>query len=136
MIKLISRPNIEEFDKLVPGLERVLTKTSLGKYWSIGAAYDNIVNFTAYGFYQEESGFSGVFTINKSPLRKTLNVFWSGKDPASAVPINHAECDEFFQACAQHFECQSILVQGRKGWEKIGKKLGYSEDSRVYLKEV
>jgi hypothetical protein len=136
MIKLISRPNIDQFSKLVPGLERVLTKTSLGKYWSIEALYDNIVNFSAYGFYQEESGFSGAFTVSKAPLQNTLNVFWAGKDPSSTTPINHTECDEFYQACAQYFECKTILVQGRRGWEKIGKKFGYSEDSRVYLKEV
>ena len=136
MIKLISRPNIDEFEKLVPGLERVLTKTSLGKYWTIEAAYNNILNFAAYGFYQEDSGFAGVFTINESPLQRTLNIFWSGKNPASTTPIDHAECDAFFKACAQYFECQTIMVKGRKGWEKVGKKLGYSEDSRVYLKEV
>ena len=136
MIKLISRPNIDEFEKLVPGLERVLTKTSLGKYWSIEALYDNIVNFQAYGFYQEESGFAGAYTISVSPLRKTLNCFWAGKDPSNKTPIDHAECDAFHHAVAEHFECEAILVQGRKGWEKIGKKFGYSEDSRVYLKEV
>ena len=136
MIKLISRPNIDEFEKLVPGLERVLTKTSLGQYWSIEALYNNIVNFAAYGFYQEESGFAGAFIISETPLRNTLNVFWSGKHPDSKIPINHAECDEFFLACAEYFNCKTILVQGRKGWEKVGKKLGYSEDSRVYLKEV
>jgi len=136
MIKLISRPNIDEFEKLVPGLERALTKTSLGKYWSIGALYDNIVNYAAYGYYQEESGFAAAFTVSQSPLRKTLNVFWAGKDPENTVPVNHAECDEFHQACAHYFNCQTILVQGRTGWKPIGEDLGYSEDSRVYLKEV
>ena len=136
MIHLVSRSNIDDFDKLIPGLERVLTKTSLGKYWTIQALYDNIVNFTAFGFYQEESGFAGAYTIDKTPLRKTLNCFWAGKDPTNKTPIDHAECDSFHLAVAQHFECEAILVQGRKGWEKIGKKFGYREDSRVYLKEV
>ncbi len=121
---------------MVPGLERVLTKTSLGKYWTIDALYDNIVNYAAFGFYQEESGFAGVYTINKTPLRNTLNCFWAGKDPSNKTPIDHEECDAFHQACAKYFECEAIIVMGRKGWEKAGKKLGYFEDSRVYLKEV
>lgn len=136
MMNLISRPNIDQFEKLVPGLERVLTKTSLGKYWSMEALYNNIVNFAAYGFYQEESGLCGAFTISRAPLRNTLNVFWAGKDPSNKTPVDYVECDAFYRACAEHFECQTIRVQGRPGWSKLGNEFGYTEDSRIYLKEV
>lgn len=135
MIKLVSRQNLDEmFHLMVPGLERALTKTSLGQYWDIKSLYDNMVNFVVYGFYQEESQYSGVFYIGKSPLQNTLHIFWAGKDPESKTPIDFAECDAFFQACAEYFGCKSILVEGRKGWEKVGIQHNYLEDTRSYVK--
>jgi hypothetical protein len=137
MIKLVSRPNLDEvFPLMVDGLERARTKTSLGKYWTIQNAYDNLVNLELYGFYQEESQYAGVFYIGVSPLRRTLNIFWAGKAPGNKTPINDEECDEFFKACAEHFNCQSISVTGRKGWEKMAGRNGYLEDSRTYIKDI
>lgn len=136
MIKLISRENITDFELMVPALERPLTKTSLGKYWSLQNLFDCIVNFEAFGFIQQQTGYAGAFTIAKSPLRRTLNVFWAGKDLTNKTPIDDDECDRFFMACAEHFQCQAIAIKGRKGWEKMAKRRGYLEDSRVYIKEV
>lgn len=137
MIKLVSRQNLDEmFPLMVPGLERALTKTSLGKYWNIQTLYDSMVNFVVYGYYQEETQTSGIFYIGKAPLRKTLHVFWGGKDPKNKTPLNLQEFDEFLQACAQYFECQSILLEGRSGWGRMISKLGYPEDSRSYVKDL
>jgi len=136
MIRLISRQNIEDFDLMVKGLERPLTKTSLGEYWTLSALYDAMVNQSIFGFYQEESQYSGAFSIVKTPLRKCMNIFWAGKDPDNDTPIDIDECDAFFNACAQHFECDVIMVKGRKGWGHWGGHLGYKEDSRVFTKEV
>lgn len=137
MIKLVSRPNLDEtFPLMVAGLERALTKTSLGKYWTIQSAYDNLVNLTVYGFYQEESQYSGIFYIGTSPMRRSLNIFWAGKAPGNKTPINDEECDAFFQACAKYFDCQAIEVTGRKGWEKMAARQGYLEDSRTYIKDI
>jgi len=135
-MQIISRENIHLFEQLVPALERPLTKTSLGKYWNIQTLYDNIVNYSAYGFYQEQTGYAGAFVIANSPLRRTLNIFWAGKDLTNKTPIDDDECDRFFMACAKHFECNSIAIKGRKGWEKMAARRGYLEDSRVYIKEV
>jgi hypothetical protein len=137
MIKLVSRPNVDEmFPLMESGLERARTKTSLGEYWTIQDAYDSLVNFEVYGFYQEESQYSGIFTVVKSPRKRCLNIFWAGKAPGNKVPINDTECDEFFKACAIHFECQAILIKGRRGWEKMASRQGYLEDSRTYVKEL
>lgn len=136
MIHLVTRQNIDMFERMVEGLERPLTKTSLGRYWTIQDAYDHLVNISAFGFYQEESGYSGIMCINTYPQRKTLNIFWAGKERANKTPIDDAECDAFFDAIAKHFGCSAIMIQGRKGWEKMALARGYHEDSRVYLKEV
>ena len=137
MIQLVSRQNMEQvFPFMVRGLERALTKTSLGEYWSIGTCWDSMVNFAVYGFYQSESQYSGIFYIGTSPLRKTIHVFWAGKDPDNKTPINSEEMDEFLQACAKHFECQSIVIEGRAGWGKWVDKFGYLEDTRSYVKTL
>jgi len=136
MTKLVSRENIHEFDKMVPHLERALIKTSLGKYWTIQTLYDNMVNQQVFGFIQEHTGYHGAFYIGHSPLRKTLQVFWGGKDLHNKTPIDDVELDNFFVACAEVFGCKSIAIEGRKGWEKMATRRGYLEDSRVYIKEV
>lgn len=137
MIRLVSRSNVVEmFPLMEEGLERARTKTSLGSSWTLENAFDSLVNFAAYGFYQEESGYSGIFTVTSSPQRKFLNIFWAGKDRDNKTPIDEQECDEFFEACAHYFGCNAILVRGRKGWSKLAAKQGYIEDSRTYMKEL
>lgn len=136
MIHLVSRSNIEDFDLMVKGLERPLTKTSLGEYWTLSALFDAMVNQSVFGFYQEESQYSGAFNITRFPLKSCLNVFWAGKDPDNKTPIDIAECTAFFEACARLFKCDTIIVQGRKGWGDWGKSHGYVEDSRVFTREV
>lgn len=136
-IQLVSRPNVQElFPLMEAGLKRPLTKTTLGLYWDLQSLFDHIVNLQAYGFYQHESQYSGAFTITVTPLRRCLNIFWAGKDLTNKVPIDEVECDAFFKACAKYFECDVIVVRGRKGWQKAGERLGYLEDSRSYIKEV
>jgi hypothetical protein len=137
MIRLVSRPNLDEvFPLMVDGLERVRSKTSLGKYWTIQNAYDSLVNLEIYGFHQEESQFSGIFSVNISPQRRTLNVFWAGKAPGNKTPIDETECSLFFKACADYFNCQTITVLGRKGWDKAAARNGYTEDSRTYILDL
>lgn len=136
MITFITRQTLDHFPKAVSGLSRTLKKTSLGDSWSIESLYDNIVNFEAYAFIQEESGYSGAFTIANSPHKKAIYFFWAGKDPENSVPIDHKEVDEFLVAAARYFNCSQVIAEGRKGWERIIAPFGYKEDSRVYIKEV
>lgn len=137
MIRLVSRSNIQElFPRMSAGLSRALSKTSLGKYWSLDDAFNSMINFEVYGFYQDECEYSGIFYVASSPLRKTLHVFWGGKDPSNKTPINLDELDGFLKACAEYFQCQSILVEGRSGWGKLISKLGYLEDTRSYVKDL
>ena len=118
------------------GLSRPLTKTTLGLYWDLESLYESILNERSYGFYQEESGYSGVFNIARSPLRSSLNVFCAGKDFSKKTPINDSERDAFFAECAKLFQCDTIVIKGRAGWKKRAESRGYREDSRVYVKEV
>ena len=136
MITFITRQTYEHFARAIPGLSRALEKTSLGKSWDIQSLSDNVINFEAYAFLQEESGYAGVFTISQTPLMRSLYWFWSGKDEANKVPIDYPEVDAFLIAAARHFNCSQLLCEGRKGWGKVGEPLGYVEDSRIYIKEV
>lgn len=124
------------FDQLRPSLGRALGKTSLSDDWSLDALRDAILNGQAHAFHQSESGYTGAFTINTSPLRSNLYFFWSGKDSENERPVNYSEVDEYLVKFARLFGCSSILCEGRKGWKSVLPALGYKEDSVTYIKEV
>lgn len=138
MIQLITRETLEtQFTpKVVAGLSRALTKTTLGEYWDIPSLVDHLVNLQVFCFHQLESGYSCVFQVNSAPLKKVLHIFWAGKDPENDVPCDWKELDQYHIAIAQLLGCSQIILDGRKGWEKIGAPMGYVEDSRTYIKEV
>lgn len=136
MIHLISKENIQEFDKLVSGLSRALTKTSLGDSWDIPSLHEQLLLKRAYAFHQAESQYSGVFTISESPLMRSLYWFWSGKEPSNKTPIDFSEVDTFLTAAARCFQCGQIIGEGRKGWAKVSSPFGYVEDSVICIKEV
>ena len=136
MITFITRQTLDHFEKAIPGLSRAVTKTSLGESWSIQTLHDHLINYQAYAFIQEETGYAGAFTISQTPLMRSIYFFWSGKDISNKTPVDYTEVNDFLIAAARHFECTQIIAEGRKGWEKIVEPLGFREDSRVYIKEV
>ena len=136
MITFITRQTLDHFGKAVPGLVRALDKTTLGESWSIQGLYDHLINFEAYAFVQEESGYAGAFTISQTPLKRSIYFFWSGKDASNDIPVDFAEVDTFLVAATRHFNCTQIIAEGRKGWAPVVAPYGFREDSRVYIKEV
>lgn len=136
MIYLISHSNLELLDKAVTGLERALTKTTLGLSWDIPSLYGAVKEGSVLAFYQVDSGYSGVLSIHQTPKMKSLYWWWSGKDPENKTPIDFEEVDLFLVAAAKQLQCQQILGEGRKGWERVGGPMGYKEDTRLYSKEV
>jgi hypothetical protein len=136
MITFITRQTYDHFERAIPGLQRAITKTSLGESWSIESLANHIVNFEAYAFIQEGSGYAGAFTISQTPLKRSIYFFWSGKDKDNKVPVDYEEVDTFLVAAARHFNCSAIIAEGRKGWERVVAPLGFREDSRVFIKEV
>lgn len=137
MINLLSYNNITEYlPKVTPGLSRAETKTNLAGFWNVDVLLQAILQQEALAFYQEESGYAGVFYFGSTPLCRTLNFFWSGKDPDNEVPVDYAEVDQFLIKVAKHSGCKYISCEGRKGWKAILSPLGYTEDSVIYTKEV
>lgn len=137
MIKLINRSNLhEDFPKSVPALERALSKTSLGDYWNLEQLVQHIINYEVGLFWHVESGYFGVFQFTFAPLAKSLNFFWSGKDPANEVPVDYSEVDQFLDIVAREQQCHFISCEGRRGWKPILEARGNSEDSVLYTKKV
>lgn len=137
MIIPITRSNIELLEKCIPGLQRTLDKyPEFAECWDIHDLYDHVANLQAFCFYQEETGLSGALVVNQTPKIKILNWFWTGKDPASKVLPDYEEVNSFLEHMAKELNCQRILCDGRRGWEKIGKHYGYHEAGRVYVKPV
>ena len=131
MITFITRETFDHLGKAIPGLSRAITKTSLGESWDLQSLADHIVNFAAYAFIQEETGYAGAFTISQTPLKRSIYFFWSGKDVNNKTPVDFNEVFDFLQVAARHFNCTQIIAEGRKGWAKIVEPLGFREDSRV-----
>lgn len=136
MITFITRQTYDHLERAIPGLSRAITKTSLGESWDIQSLSHYIINFDAYAFIQEETGYAGAFTISQTPLKRSIYFFWSGKDRSNKVPVDYDEVLAFLEAAARHFNCSQIIAEGRKGWERVVAPLGFREDSRVYIKEV
>lgn len=136
MINIVTRESIHLFDSVQPALLRALTKTDLGKHWNMQALYDHVINFQAYIFVQEASGYAGVIQILPTPLSKVVYFFWSGKDPQNRVPVDYDEVDQFLEHVARDQGCTSIMCEGRRGWKPTLNKRGYFEDSVIFTKEV
>lgn len=136
MIIPISRHNLDLIYEYEPALNRALDRTSLAKSWNMDALIDNLVNYKVFAFVQKESGYIAVFTVAQSPLQRSMYLFWGGKQPDNDTPIDYQELTSAMEDIAKHFQCTHILVEGRKGWEKVSKPFGYVEDSRTYVKEV
>lgn len=135
MIHLITRESIGILPLASAGLSRGLSIGNLGKLWSIPKLADHLINYSVYGFYQEESKYSGVFSIVETPLEKVLYFFWSGREE-TGVPVDYQEVDKFLVEVAMCFGCRYIQLEGRKGWKPIVESLGYSLDSYSFIKEL
>lgn len=137
MINLLNRNNAYElFPKIALGLSRALGKTTIGAYWDFDTLFQHLINFEAYAFIEEDSGYCGVFQVTESPKAKTLNFFWSGKHSSNNVPVDWDLIDEFLEAAARDLGCKFVQCEGRAGWKKILSDRGYQEDSVIYTKEV
>ena len=71
MITFITRETFDHLQRAIPGLQRAVSKTSLGESWDIPSLADHIANYAAYAFLQEESGYAGAFTISQTCLLYT-----------------------------------------------------------------
>ena len=137
MIRVITKDNINEcLPKVAKGLQRAITKTPLGVSWDLSSLVSEALKGEVYIFHQEDSGYSGVFYFGYTPLSKTLNFFWSGKDENNHTPVDYEEVDLFLTHIAKKTGCSSISCEGRRGGKKVLTPLGYTEDSVVYTKEV
>lgn len=135
MIIHLHTGNIDRVWPLVsPALAKALTKTKLGLLWDLPSLLKHLQSGAVLGFYQPETGYCGVYSINECPLGNDLYFFWSGK--VGDVPMNLAEVDEYLQVVAKAFGCKTITCEGRKGWKPLIQPLGYAEDSVTFQKEV
>ncbi|AJD82752.1 hypothetical protein [Pseudomonas phage ZCPS1] len=136
MIHLITRENIDSLPTVAPALARAFNRTDLGKFWDFEHLVHSLVNYEAFVFYQEESGYAGVLQVSQAPLGNILHFFWSGKMPGNETPIDYSEVDEYLGQLAQKMGCRFIQCEGRRGWKPTLEKLGYTEDSVTFYREV
>mgnify|MGYP003436513124 CR=1 FL=1 len=133
MIIPITDSNFQECCK---GLERALLNTTLGDFWDLPSLRDKLSRGKVLGFFQPDSGYSGICSIGIYPKVKSLVFFWSGKDPANKTPVDYSEADEYLQASAERLNCKYILCDGRVGWKTVLEPLGYTLDTHSYIREI
>lgn len=137
LINLLNRNNVYElFPQLAKGLLRAVGKTTIGDYWNADSLFQHILNHEVVAFIEPASGYCGVAQVTYSPLAKTLNFFWSGKHEDNPVDVDWDIIDGFLESAARDLGCDYIQCEGRRGWAKILKDRGYSEDSVIFTKEV
>lgn len=137
MIILITDKQIDKvWDKMTPGLSRAEFPNQHGSVYTVDDLYTFIKDEGELGFYQVESGYAGVMTPIHFHKKSFLFVYFGGQDITNPNPVNFEEMDEFFLEVAKTFNCTHIQVQGRRGWERKVKHLGYSLETINIFKEV
>lgn len=121
---------------VVPGLKRPLENTSLGEFWDLASLHNQLQEGKVFGFYQEFSGYSGIYSITTTPKATQLTFFWSGKDEDAVGPIDYGEVNNYLHRAAQVFQCTHISCEGRVGWKRVLEPLGYETDGSLYLKRI
>lgn len=133
----IDQSNVDEYwPEMCKGLERALSKTHLGLTWDLESALSYIKRGRLFGFYDETSGYSGLYSINETPLARILYWFWSGKDPMFPNLPDANAVGEYLDNASRIFECKYITAEGRPGFKHLAKSLGFQPDSNTWLKEV
>lgn len=118
------------------GLSRCIFSDKLSTFYSLQDLRDMIASGESFGFYQPDSGYAGVMDIISHPSRKILYVHHGGKDDSTEGTIDYEEMDRFFQDVCKAFGCSLIQVEGRRGWERKVKHLGYQLETINIFKEV
>lgn len=137
MIIHLCKDTLEALWPLVtPGLKRPLENTTLGEFWDLDSLYKQIQEEKLFGFYQEFSGYAGVYSIASTPKAKQVYFFWSGVDEEAEGPIDYGEVNRHLLKVAEVFKCTHILCEGRVGWKKVLEPLGYETDGSLYLKRI
>lgn len=137
MIILIDRSNIDQaWPIMYPGLSRAEYPEESGSMYSMEDVYNLIVNGEMLGYYQVESGYAGVVVIVQYPRKKLLSTFLGGKNPSIEAPIDLKDLDQFLMKLGKIYEVDTIHVEGRKGWEKLTKPLGYNPMTVNFYKGV
>ncbi|UVN13822.1 hypothetical protein FBPa29_0072 [Pseudomonas phage vB_PaeP_FBPa29] len=80
--------------------------------------------------------FTPLIQVSQAPLGNILHFFWSGKMPGNETPVDYSEVDDFLGQFAQRVNCRFIQCEGRRGWKPTLEKLGYTEDSVSFYREV
>lgn len=137
MILLITDKQIDKiWNKMTLGLSRAEFPDLCGSVYTVDHLYSLIKDEGHLGFYQVESGYAGVMRVSQKLHKKYLFVYFGGQDITNPNPVNFEEMDEFFLEVAKTFGCKYIQVQGRRGWERKVKHLGYSLETINIFKEV
>ena len=137
MILLVGSEQLEKMWTLMePGLARAEYPDDLGSVWTMEDLYKDLATGEAHGFYQVESQYAGVLTTLTYPTKTILYVYWGGKHPDNKVELDYEELDRFLVDVAKTFGANVIKVQGRHGWARKTKHLGYSPETISLYKEV
>jgi hypothetical protein len=127
MMLLVDESNVESmWPYLLPGLSRAEYSEEPGSVYSVEDLLERLLSGELSGYYQVESGYAGVFSVIQYPRRKVLCTFLGGKDESKSSPLDLEELDSFLTEVGKLYGCDTILVEGRKGWERWTKHLGYS----------
>lgn len=137
MIYLITERHIDMvWDRMSLGLARAEFPEDLGSIFTTDDLYHQIKDEGELGFYQVESGYSGVMKVYPTKHKTFLYFYFSGKDITNPTPINYEEVDEFLMEVAKIYGCTHIHLDGRRGWERKVKHLGYALETINLFKEV
>lgn len=121
---------------LEPGLKRATFDDDLGSVYSLSDIYSSIKAGNSHAFYDTESQYAGILSLRSFPKKKMLYVYWGGQNPECHSTPDYEQMDAFLVKVAKAFGASVIMVEGRRGWERKVKHLGYVPETVNLYKEV
>ncbi len=136
MIYLITKAQLPRvWPKMLPGLQRADFTEDISSYSTLEDLYKGVEDGDYVGLYDSISQYSAILQVVDYSKKRVLLCFWGGQ-PEGAPQFNYEETDQFLTNLAQIYEADVIQIQGRPGWGRKIKHLGYRPETINFYKEV
>ncbi len=112
-----------------PLLHKAYDTTNVGIFVDKEVLRESLKDGTNHCFLSDECEYAGVFYVSENSIRCWM---LGGKEPDTGW----SEVSDFLDSMAKIFKKPYVQIEGRLGWKRKLRHLGYEVDSLILIKEV